>query len=712
NFEVIRELVAVLTAPGTGGPDRDVEVLTLTQSRATDVVELLGDLYVEEANRARGANVIRVTADERLNAVLVNAPPADVRAIRGLVAQLDGARPSSVVEIKYIPLASANALETVSLIENVLSGRGIGARRRSQQATVLKYLREIAREEGQEIPEGADGEIEEVQVSAAIRESISLTPDLRTNTVIVSAPAASIGMIERMIRDLDESTTGAQRVRIFKLQNADATAMAEILTELFNLRRGNNLYVLKPREPEREGLEGLAPGVAPPPAAAAISLGGTELTPVPDERQQLSITVDSRTNSLLVSGTPTYLDLVSQVVEELDALEANERETLVYPLNNAKALEVAQVLTGFVEEEQRKLVETLSLDQLGSASRLLEREVTIVGDEKSNTVLVSASPRYIEHVRRLIIELDVDPPQVLIQVLLAEVTLDDAYNWGVDLDFDFGAGSADVAGGYRLTTGAFSGVSSAIGGVIAANAPTVSVTTGDFELLIKALQAQGRLQILSNPSVMTANNQPARIQVGEEIRVPESTIVSDTGSQSTAVIEKEIGVIVDVTPSINPDGFVRMEITPEISELSSETTQISEDFESPIITKRNTNTTVTVRDGQTVVIGGLISDRYEERESKVPFLGDLPLVGALFRAESRALSKTEFLIVVTPYVLETPTSLDEITEREVDRLSVPPHIKEQIRRGLLRGTLYDADGNRIGLEEMKFDGDPTVEPED
>ncbi|MHC4616100.1 MAG: secretin N-terminal domain-containing protein, partial [Planctomycetota bacterium] len=245
NIQVVYDLIsALIRAESVAVGEAEIELIQLTSSRADDVVDLLGDLYVEEANRDRGRDTVRVTADERLNAVIINAPPADVRAIKQLVAQLDGARPATVVEIKYIPLTSANSLETVSLIENVLSGRGLGARRSSAQAIVLKYLREYA----EQLDDDTGEMLTEVEVSAAIRESISLTPDLRTNTVIVSAPAQAMELIERMIHDMDASTSGSKNIRIFKLENADALAMAEILTDLFNLTQQGNLYVLKPRE--------------------------------------------------------------------------------------------------------------------------------------------------------------------------------------------------------------------------------------------------------------------------------------------------------------------------------------------------------------------------------------------------------------------------------------------------------------------------------
>jgi type II secretion system protein D len=464
--------------------------------------------------------------------------------------------------------------------------------------------------------------------------------------------------------------------------------------------------VLKPREdqpladsrgagPVAVQGEGASVNAAPAVAASA-AITGTELSAVPDERQQLAITVDSRTNSLIVSGTPTYLDLVEQVVNELDSLQATEREVYVYQLRNAVADEVARVVGGFVESEQKKLVATLGSDQIGSAARLLEREITIQGDTQSNTVLVSASPRYMDRVKEMIRKLDVDPPQVLIQVMLAEVTLDSRDQWGVNMQAMFDIGSATVTGGYGLARGFVNGL----------GVPSLAITSDDFSLLIRALQSQGRLQVLSNPSIMAANNSPARIQVGETIQVPTSSSISSAGNVFSTVASEDIGVILEVTPSINPDGFVRMTINPEISNLSNRTTQISEDFSSPIITRRRADTTVTVHDGQTIVLGGLISDRFEKRDRKVPLLGDIPLLGKLFRADSEDTATTELLIVLTPHVIESPTNFSrvtELTQEQIDRLSVPPSVKESIRKGILEGTggLYDAQGNRIDVKELE-----------
>jgi type II secretion system protein D len=410
---------------------------------------------------------------------------------------------------------------------------------------------------------------------------------------------------------------------------------------------------------------------------------------VPDDRQQLSITVDDRTNSLLVSGTPNYLDLVGTVVKELDLQEANQRDTYVYKLKNATATEVARVVNEFVSEDQRKILETLSADELPSSSKLLEREVTVVGDQKSNTVLVNASPRYLEKVRSIIDELDIDPPQVLIQVLLAEVSLDTSDSIGPEFgiakfgDFKAVAGMGGVPGiggrtGNQLLGSLFTN----------SGTPNVAIGSEDFELLINALASQSRVQVLSNPSVMVENNSEGFIQVGETVRLPDSVSFSAAGQQSSVTAE-DIGILLRVTPSINPDGFVRMEIEPEISRLSLQTTQISENFNSPVVTRRRATTTVTVKDGQTVVIGGLISDRFERVDKKIPLLGDIPVLGALFRQFRENSSKTELLIVLTPHVVRSPSSGGDggaaLTSEAVKKLTLPPELIEQIRKGELEG---------------------------
>ncbi|MCP4496015.1 MAG: hypothetical protein GY825_04450 [Phycisphaeraceae bacterium] len=700
NQVVVRDLVDVLMQAQSdriGG--HGLEIIPVARNRASDLVDLVEDLYVETENRRRGEEIVRVNADDRINAILATGTPADIEAIRDLVSRLDSEQPGAIVEVKYVPLASANVLETVALIESVLDGGGGRRGRAGQRGTVMRYLKEM---EG--VEPGDDPDRMEVEVSSAIRDSIALTPDVRTNTVIVSAPRDSMALIERMIRDLDTSSTGSKRIEVFKLQNADADAMAEILTELFQLRQQGSLYVLKPRE----DIAAVGEVAALPGGDVETEMFGTDLTMVPDERQALSITVDSRTNALIVSGTPKYLELVGEVVTELDAEEANERQTLVYPLRNAEAGEVARVVSEFVSEDQRKLVETLNSDQLPSAARLLEREVTIVGDVKSNAVLVNASPRYMEQVESIIKELDVDPPQVLIQVMLAEITLDDDSDFGVTLNEKVGVVPLRTSGSVRYSS------TDVIGAFSQPVSGSFSVGFNDLNLVLSAMYAQGRLQLLSNPSITVANNEEGRIQVGQEIRLPDSIATFDTGTQSTTVQAQDVGIILEVKPSINPDGFVRMDIRPTISRLSEKTTDISETFRSPIIIKRTADTTVTVKDGETVVIGGLIEENSERRDMKIPLLGDIPLIGGLFRSESEVRRRTELLIVLTPRVVSNTDmgegSLRDFTDTLVEELPLPEKIRRQIRGGRLEGGDSELGASFEPIETSE-DADESTEAE-
>ena len=682
NQVVVRDLVNLLVeAEQDRIGDQSFEIVSVVNNRASELVNLVDEIYADSENRRRGNDAVQVTADDRLNALLVSGTPGDITAVRNLVSRLDSERPGSIVEVRAIPLASANAQEMVGLIETVLNGGGGRRSRGGRVGTVLRYLQEM---------EGGDPQSMEVEVSTAIRESIGLTPDVRTNTIMVTAPTESMALIERMIRDLDSSSTGSKKIEVFQLENADADAMAEILTDLFQLRQQGSLYVLKPRE---EGIAEVSVDSAALPGGGSDDAFGTDLTLVPDERQALSITVDSRTNSLIVSGTPKYLELVQNVVIELDAQDANERETLVYTLRNAQADDVARVVSEFVSEDQRKLVDTLSSDQLPSAARLLEREVTIVGDAKSNSVLVNASPRYMEQVETIIKELDIDPPQVLIQVMLAEITLDEEDDYGVTLNEKVGtiplSTSVQLSNRGNFFSQPFSG--------------TFSVGFSDLSLVLSAMSAQGRLQNIANPSITVANNEDGRIQIGQEVRLPDAVLTSEFGSQSSSVVAQDLGVILEVRPTINPDGFVRMQVRPTLSRLSDKTTEISESFRSPIIQKRAAETTVTVKDGETIVLAGLIEELSERRDMKVPFFGDLPLIGGLFRSETENRVRRELLIVLTPHVVSSNDSNELIdrTRKMIDDLPLDPKLIEQMQQGNL-----EASGGDFGSSFEPVSGEP------
>ncbi len=693
NLEIIRGLITTLgDAENFAATGAEVEIITLRNSRADRMVDQLNALYVTEANRTRGAGTIRVSPDMRLNAIAISAPAADIASIRNLINELESTQVTDVREIQMIPLKAANAIEIVPLLENVLSGGRRGATNQDQ-ATIIRFIRDTAREKLGPKPEG---EPTEAEVSLAVREAIRFTPDLRTNSIVVSAPSSSMRMIRELIDELDSSETGSKRVRIFELVNSDAVQMAELLGQLFNLR--DQGLILRPRDDDPNA----APSLPDPNVVATFN--DTELVTATDERQQLSMTVDPRTNSLIVSGTPRYLDLVEEVITELDSKIGTRREEKVYPLRNARAVDVAQALNTFLTQEQERILRTLGPDRAGSILQQLEREVSVVGVTESNTLMISASPRYMEKIQGIIDELDKNPPQVLISVMLAEVTLDSDEQWGMDLTVGpFRGDRVTASSSFGLAAATLSGL----------GVPNLSVSTDDLELLVRALEAQGRLEVLSRPQILVNNNVNANFQVGQNIGIVEDVQVSDNGTARSNVARQDIGIILDVLPSISPDRFVRMEVKPEISSLSARTTQISEDFQAPIIDTRKVDTVVTVKDGQTVVIGGLFSTRTETRNQKVPFFGDIPILGLPFRTRLHRREKTEFLVVITPHVVNSVEDAKKYTDDAIIDMTVPKETKDQIRSGRIDPSLWieQGTGKKKTGEDRKRDEQMITEPD-
>lgn len=666
NFGVVKELVDALVKNGEAlAAALDTGLIQLKKMTVADAVTQVTDIYIKKETERRGPNAVTVSPNERLNAILVNGTAKDIQEIRSLVERLESTEVALVRQLDRIELKSANSLEVVNLLENVLSGRGVGGTRLgARQATKIQYLRD------QIVDELVDGDRPptEAEIDGAIRDQVTLTPDIRTNAVLVNAPPPVLTLIREIINDLD-SNKADREIAYFRLVNADAARTAEVLSRVFTLRQQGTSYVLVPRDDSANSTDDSTPTDT-----------SARVTAVPDERQALSIAVDARTNTLIVSGTQRYLDQVRELVNKLDSIEAVERLQTVYHLKNAKAKEMATTLQDVFRAESSLTRSTLGTQQIGSLERQLEAEVTVVGDENSNKLLIATSPRFIDKVLKIVDELDATPPQVTIQVLLAEVTLDSEDSWGMDLRV--GPFGGDL---YRASYsgGGSGGIVSTLGG------GNLAVSSADFSLLVRALEVQGKLQVLSRPEVMVNNNKTASIQVGDNIAVATGSERTPQGSTRADVTREDVGIILEVTPRISNDGFVQMDIAPKISSLTARTTQVSEDFSAPVINQRTLKTTVNVKDGQSVVIGGLIQSSEEDRRTKVPGLGDIPIIGPAFRTTKKSNVKTELLVILTPRVVpgagpDWETRIRKLNDDAINNITDPlplrQHLDEQDTR--------------------------------
>jgi type II secretion system protein D len=668
DMDMVINLIQTLdnTQPENG---MQVQVIPIVKGDATAIAQTVRGLYRDGPNSPVS---VQVNVDERLNALVVSAGEADLKRITELVQKLDTTNVARVSEIRIFPLKFAQAEELAQTLTIALTGRPVEPTTIAANPNRQSLLQFITR-----TPEG------EELVASALKESLLITADRRRNALVISAPADNMTLLARLIASLDSESPQLAKIRVFRLQNADARQMADVLTTLFRLKQQPGLPANQ-RAIQYTLVRDVEPGSLANGEPYTATIGSAE-------QYALTVTIDLRTNSLLLGGTDHYVGLASHIIEELDSSPMLERKTEVYRMKNAQARDVETALKSFLLQERQRVTqvqgETLGLgtgpastQAVGSAlagetvQQLIEREVAVVAETNSNTLLLSASPRYFDRFKLLIDELDRPQPQVLIQVILAEVTLDKNSDLGVEWTVRTRDSSVSTATGTDFGVAnevkQLGGFSSAIAG-------------RDISFVLRALEADGRLEVLSRPQILTADNQRATINIGQ--RIPLVTDSRVGGQNSDAVIinsykYEDVGVILTVTPKISPDGFVKMEVEPTVSQLSSSEVTISPGVNVPIINQRKATTTVSVQNGQSVIIGGLIGTSDDRRRSKVPFLGNIPYLGVLFRSSHSTSDRKELLIILTPQLLLTADDGHRLTQDQLHRST----IKDEIRRDKLQ----------------------------
>lgn len=627
---LIRGLLDLLDKPSSIA--RQFQIFPLKMAKADAVAETLDQLFQQQADGAGGrADAIAVQPDPRTNSLVVWGSASEMDNIRTIIDKLDTTEPAVEMTIKVIRLKQALANDFAEIFEQTLNGGDQGD---NEAAVIVSFTETL--DDGVEI------------VRKLVRQDITVTPDPRTNSLMVLAPSASMNMLQAMIEDFDKIKPVTAEIRIIPLINADAEEIVERLNDVFGTdeQPGDSI--------EQRIVFGEEGGVA-----VTGGDGGSS-------RQPLRFTADRRTNTVIASGNPIDLRMVEELVRELDSQDIAERVHEVYTARYMPAAAIADVLSSFSDAENELLSE---LDDEISIRRRAEKQLSVVSDEDSNTLILGASPRYFAEYSDLVRQIDKPEPQVMISVLIAEVSVDDRFELGVefaaqDLNFSENAsiGPNGVVQGKKFDVVAGTDIGAAgvgFGGL------SLTVSGEDFSFLFRALQSEGQLEVLSRPTILVQNNAEGRITIGDRVPIISGTTAAG-GQSSTQINYEEVGIILDVTPHINPDGYVTLEISPEISQISSQSLQVSEGLTAAVFSERSAETTVTVKDGETVILGGLITENLDESVVKVPFLGDLPWIGALFRSTTKISKKTELLIVLTVNVLRNESDLYEMSVKERD----------------------------------------------
>ncbi|MFP6762494.1 MAG: secretin N-terminal domain-containing protein, partial [Planctomycetaceae bacterium] len=524
-------------------------------------------------------------------------------------------------------------------------GGGTGSQELQEvRSTILEFLQ-------------SDGQ----RTQSGILSDIRINGDARSNTLIVTSPRESMTLILELVKKLDRPASATATIRHFRLRKADAQLTADLLNELFGDQTTGDTSV-------------------------GVQLAGAEeaSSVIP-----MRFSVDARTNSLIAVGTEESLEVVEALMYRLDAGDLRNHRTTLIKLKNIAAATVATTVSTFLQNQ----LDAVSQVGLSSAAEQIEQQVFFQSEDTTNTLLISATPQYFDQVREMVLTLDKEQPQVVIQAMIAEVTLEDVDEFGVDLgiqdpiffqrsgspgNFNFpGAGLPNTTafepgkvGGQGLSSlliGRASGSTSfgGLGGLV------LSASSEYLNVLIRALQAHRHVEILSRPQVRTLDNQEALLRLDTE-----QQRVSGFSQTVTGVIsEFEVttaGILLQVTPTISPDGNILMQLIAEKS--SFRDGPMLPDGQGGVFTSlakdvTRAETSIVVADQQTVVLGGLITRQDTTEIHKVPWIADVPWIGSAFRVETNEVVRKELLIFLTPRIIQNQADNELLKQIEAERMS-------------------------------------------
>ncbi|MCE9605973.1 MAG: hypothetical protein K8U03_13845 [Planctomycetia bacterium] len=706
SVQAVQELVKKLDQPVD--PASQFAVYPLKHATATAVQTTLQSFFVD---RPGLSTKIQITADVRSNSLIVRGGPRDLIEAGELIKRLDVTTGEAENELRVFHLDNALADELAPVLQESVNAQ-LGTTGNTPAGAIAGALGGAGAQPGANAatapgPRSAALRFSTIdsqghkQYRSGILTEVRITADARANSLVVSAPAEAMDLIAALVRQLDATPAARAQIKVFTIVNGDATRLVEMLNALFGLQTQT------------------AGGFG---AQGAQSQQGTANLLV-----RLRFSVDQRTNSIIASGSADDLTVVEAILLRLDDSDIRQRQSTVYRLKNAPAADVAQAINQFLRSERD--VQQVSSGLL-SPFEQIEREVVVVPEPVSNSLIVSSTPRYFEEIRKVVEQIDARPPMVMIQVLIAEVALNNTDEFGIELGlqdsilFDrsllgdlvtvTNSTQQAVPGGGTITTQNQNVVAATNNpGYAFNNAPlgnsgsnkalansgrlgaqglsnfavgrtnadlgfgglVLSASSESVSVLIRALQESRRLDVLSRPQVMTLDNQAAFVQVGSRVPRVQGVTINTTG-QVNNVVDVNVGLILGVTPRISPDGLVVMEIDAEKSALGPEAEGVpisvsttGEVVRQPVINTTTAQTTVSAMNGQTVVLGGLITKAKSQVHRRVPVLSSIPILGNLFRYDNITSERTELLIIMTPHVVRTEQDAARLRQIESARMS-------------------------------------------
>lgn len=573
----------------------------------------------------------------------INLKDADLGEFITQVSRISGRNfvvdPRVKGRVTVISSAALDADGVYELFQSVLRVHGFAAVPAGDVVRIVQQTLAKQSASGQDFDPTSDGELMVTRVIPATNVASSelvkilrpLIPQYshvasvdQPNVVILSDHAENIRRMEAIIREIDVAQDDT--VSVIPLEEAWVENMVELLQAL---------------APNQIGRNASGP-------------------------QAVQVVANARNNSLVLRGNPTAIAELRVLIKQLDQPATVLGSTQVFRLSHGSAEQLAGILAEMLSDQG---------DTNGRRMR-----TSIKADTSLNALVVRADPATMVEVTAILDQLDVRRTQVLIEAAIVEVSINDRQNIGVDLAAVDRDGStiplivSPLGQALRGLLGpalASGDDSDLIAGAADLTSPTLAVarlSSGvSFAAILQAIGTHSDSDLLSTPSILTLDNEEATIIVGQNVPFRTGSFTTTgTGAQNpfTTIQREDVGITLRVIPHIHDGDAVRLEVEQEVSSVESGAQVGDQSFSDIVTNKRTIRTTILADDGQTIVLGGLIQDDIQETGRKVPFLGDLPLAGRLFRSTSSERTKRNLLVFLRPTILRTPDDVAGVSERK------------------------------------------------
>jgi general secretion pathway protein D len=570
---------------------------------------------------------VKASADDFSNSVIVNAPDRQQTQVEELIGKIDK-QTTEPQQTHVYKLIYASATDIASAVQNVLvshapQGKG-GAT--SSNIPFEQRFQQAARLGGSQAAFG------------------TVVADARTNSLVVTATEENLKVVEQVILELDQPVTVQNSVIVIPLQNARADLTAQVINSAFSGRNTGNGNNNNTNPANRNTTNN---------TGRLNNNNGNRGTTGPSDPNAMQLNMEDPNAQSGPLATTVDVAQGFQIFGGGGGFGGGGR---FGQNNNQNQNQTARDSQGRV---------------VNSASPI--GQVQVIADPTTNSLIVVGTPENTDMVRQIVDQIDKIPQQVMIETLIVEASLTAQDKLGVEWNF----AQQHAFGNNAKGTGAVNFPGQPAQGATGSGF-TYTIAGRDFSAFVNALKTDTKFQVLSAPRIFTSNNTQAQINVSQQVPYVLSQQTDTNGNVIFNYAFQDVGIVLTVTPRISANGTVTMDVVQTANDLQGFTS-----FNAPIVNQREADTTVSVLDGETIVLGGIMRTTVNSTVNKIPLLGDIPLLGNLFRSTTKEKDNTELLVFLTPHIVKNSDDAEKVKKDTTDKLS--PGAKKAVDSALGKG---------------------------